>query len=239
MGSLDVALTPRDPLSAEVVIVVDCIRATTTIDRAVSSGYEQVFCVASVSEARRLAARLDGAVLGGERHGVAPKGFRLGNSPREYESPIGRVVVLTTTNGTRAILLAAREARHVLIGSVAGVDAVSECALELAQGEGIAIRCAGVRGSPALDDVAVAGRFVERLTKVDRDLRPTDAGTLALAVSRAHPDIKTALAASQSARDLEGTGLEADVLDCARERLPVRVATAAAQSERVAVVEPL
>ncbi len=239
LKSLDVALTRRDPLAAEVIIVIDCIRATTTIDRAISAGYEQIFCVGSVNEARGLAAGLDRAVLGGERRGVAPRGFDLGNSPRQYESPIGRVLVLTTTNGTRAILKATREAQHVLIGSLASIDAVSACALDLAKAGGIAIRCAGVRGEAALDDVAVAGRFVERLIDLDEGRQLTDASRVALATSRAHSDITTALVASRSALDLEGTGHEADVLDCARENLTTRIATVAEHYRTHAVITRL
>jgi 2-phosphosulfolactate phosphatase len=233
---LDVALTQREPLQGEVVVVIDCIRATTTIGRAISAGYERVYCVASVKQARALKGTLDDAVLGGERKGVAPKGFDLGNSPSEYESPRGPTVVLTTTNGTRAILRAAGEAQHVLIGSLAGLDAVSTHAVGLAGAEGIGVRCAGIRGEPALDDVAVAGRFVERFLELDSTRTLTDGAQIALATRRAFPDLEAALRASRSARNLEGTGLEADIADCARENLPSRVPIVAERLSDAAVI---
>src|SRR3954451_15948536 len=131
MRTIDVALTPRETLAAEVVIVVDCIRATTTICRAIAAGYERVVCVASVAEARRRAPGLPAALLGGERVGLAPPGFDLGNAPGEYDDRRALVLVLTTTNGTRAILRATREAPHVLVGSLAVLDAVCRAALGL------------------------------------------------------------------------------------------------------------
>lgn len=239
MRSLDVALTPRQALEAKVIIVIDCIRATTTIDRAISAGYERVYCVRSIARARALAKTLEGAVLGGERHGVAPKGFDLGNSPKDYETPRGRVLVLTTTNGTRAILQGTSEAKHVLIGSFPALGAVSEAALRLAQSEPIAVRCAGVQGQLALDDVALAGRFVARLLQLDRGRVLTDTARISLSASAAFPDLVDALQASRSARELEGTGNEADVFDCARSRLPVRVAIVADSDAHTAMIAPL
>src|SRR4051794_28930894 len=238
MALLDAALTPREPLAADVVIVIDCIRATTTIARALAAGYEQVVCVPSLAQARRVAAGIPGAVLGGERRGVAPPGFDLGNSPREYDVPRGRVVVLTTTNGTRAILRAAREGRHVLVGSLPVLEAVSRAALELAGEGAIGLLCAGSVGRAALDDVAVAGRFVERLLALDGAREPTDAALAALAVRRAYPDLADALAASHSARSLRAVGHEADVADCAREDLSSVVPVVSQVLPGAAVVTP-
>jgi 2-phosphosulfolactate phosphatase len=235
---LDIALTPRAPLAAEVVIAIDCIRATTTIGRAIAAGYEQVICVPAVAQARRLAAGLEGAVLGGERNGVAPPGFQLGNSPAEYDVPHGRVLVLTTTNGTRAILQATREGRHVLVGSLGVLEAVSRCALELAGDGAIGLRCAGADGRASLDDVAAAGRFAERLLALDPAREPSDAARIAMATARAFPSIEAAIAASSSARGLIGTGFEADVVDCAREDVSTRVPIVAERWPRAAVVAP-
>ena len=169
MQRIHVALTPRDPAPADVAIVVDCIRATTTIAYALAAGYQEVVCVAEVDEARREAAALGAtAVLGGERRGVRIEGFHLGNSPSEYERPLASTLVLTTTNGTRAILQAAAEAEHVLVGSLACLNRVTASALELARGGELAVRCAGVEGEAALDDIYVAGRIVQRAAEQRR-----------------------------------------------------------------------
>jgi 2-phosphosulfolactate phosphatase len=218
MERIHVALTPRDPAPADVAVVVDCIRATTTIAYALAAGYRQVVCVAEVDEARREAEALGSeAVLGGERLGVRIEGFHLGNSPAEYERPLAETLVLTTTNGTRAILQAAAEAEHVLLGSLACLDRVSRVALELGRGGELAVRCAGVGGEFALDDVYVAGRLVQRAVDGANGAFLTDGARIARAVAQAYAAPLAALLDSQSARELDGTGLESDIARCARE----------------------
>ena len=112
--TLHVALDPRDPAPADVAIVVDCIRATTTISHALDTGYASVTCVGEIDDAH--AERAEGVLLGGERHGVMIEGFDLGNSPAEYAVQRGERIVLTTTNGTRA-LRACHGAREILASS--------------------------------------------------------------------------------------------------------------------------
>ena len=101
-------------------VVIDVLRATTTITRALESGYRQVLACGDLDEARELAAKVAGSVvLAGERQCVKPEGFDLGNSPREFEGePRAETLVLTTTNGTRAIVTAAGHAEVVVIGSL-------------------------------------------------------------------------------------------------------------------------
>jgi 2-phosphosulfolactate phosphatase len=212
---IHVAFTPRDAAPGRVQVVVDCIRATTTIAQALAAGYERVVCVGEIADAVR--ERGPGVVLGGERDGVLIDGFDLGNSPAEYEEPRGSTLVLTTTNGTRAILLAAAEAEIVLVGSLTCLEAVARAVARLAGGGDVSIRCAGVRGEVALDDVYVAGRLVERIGELAGPAFLTDGARCARAVARAYADPAVALPDSQSARDLDGTGHEPDVARCARE----------------------
>lgn len=214
-GTLHVALEPREDAPADVAIVIDCIRATTTISHALDAGYGSVICVGEVDDAH--AERAEGVVLGGERHGVLIEGFDLGNSPAEYAEPRGDRLVLTTTNGTRAILQSVAEAGTVLVGALVNAQALVDAALAAAPADGtIAIRCAGVRGEVALDDAYVAGVLVQRLQAARPDVVATDGARTALAIARAYPDALAALADSQSARDLDGTGHEADVARCAQ-----------------------
>src|ERR671933_1085888 len=97
---IDVALTPAVSAGAAVTIVVDVLRATSTIAQALAAGYERVLCCADVEEARALRASNGRVVLAGERLCVKIPGFDLGNSPREFLEPRGETVALTTTNGT-------------------------------------------------------------------------------------------------------------------------------------------
>lgn len=213
--TLHVALDPRDPAPADVAIVVDCIRATTTISHALATGYASVTCVGEVADAH--AERADGVLLGGERHGVLIEGFDFGNSPAEYAEQKGDRLVLTTTNGTRAILQSVEEATTVLVGALVNAQALVDVALAAVPADGtIVVRCAGVRGEVALDDAYVAGILMQRLAESLTGSFSTDGARTALAIARAYPDALTALNDSQSARDLDGTGHEADIARCAQ-----------------------
>ena len=121
---VQVGLTPGERVAAPLGIVIDVLRATSTICQALAAGYESVTCVGEVDEARALAG--DGVALAGERHNVRIDGFDFGNSPREFaagEHPASRLV-LTTTNGTRLLLAAAERCETVLVASLLNVGAV-------------------------------------------------------------------------------------------------------------------
>jgi len=206
-----VAFTPDEAASAPTGVVIDVIRATSTICQALATGYERVLCVAEVDDARALAE--DGEVtLGGERLGVLIEGFDLGNSPREYLTVRTPTLAMSTTNGTRAIVTAADRCDRVLIASLLNLAAVIEAARE--HGDDVAVFCAGVKGSFALDDSYVAGRIVAELTR-DR----SDAAEAAVRLAASYTTAEEAFRASRSGRNLinHGPELEADIPYCARE----------------------
>jgi 2-phosphosulfolactate phosphatase len=166
-------LVDPEELSGATVVVIDVLRASTTIVHALEAGALEVIPCQEVEEARAVAARLphDRVVLGGERDGLPIDGFDLGNSPGEYISQRveGKVVVFTTTNGTRAILRA-RQADRALIGAFVNASAVAEQLLR--QGE-IHLLCAGTRGQISRDDLLLAGMLVDRvLQEGDAVYRP-------------------------------------------------------------------
>src|SRR5437588_12118694 len=102
---VQVAFTPAEAVDAPLGIVVDVLRATSTIARALASGSERVYCCAEIDEARALREKLGGGLLGGERNAVTIEGFDVGASPREFlGEPRAEAVIFSTTNGTRAIL---------------------------------------------------------------------------------------------------------------------------------------
>ena len=175
-----VAFTPDEAAAAPTGIVIDVIRATSTICQALAAGYERVWCAAEVEDARAL--RSPEITLGGERRGVRIEGFDLGNSPAEYVAPRTPALALSTTNGTRAIVTAAARCDRVLIASLLNLDAVTRAAA--APGEDVAVFCAGVRGAFALDDAYVAGRLAESL-EGDR----SDAAEAAVIDSRRTPSM--------------------------------------------------
>jgi 2-phosphosulfolactate phosphatase len=152
-----VAFTPAETVRAPVAVVVDVLRATSTIVQALASGYRRVLCCAEIDEARELRERLGEGVLAGERLARAIPGFDLGNSPAEFVEPRGETVILTTTNGTRAIVAAAARAETVLVGSLLNLAAVSDAARDA--GTDVEVVCAGVDGRFTLDDAYCAGRI--------------------------------------------------------------------------------
>jgi len=209
---VDVAFTPDEAGAAPTGIVIDVIRATTTMCQALASGYERVFCTAEVEDARTLREELGEGVLGGERNAVRIPGFDLGNSPREYLEPLGETLILSTTNGTRAVVSAARSCERVLVGSLLNLTAVVEQARE-AREDAIVV-CAGVQSTLALDDAYVAGRIVELL-----GWERTDASEAAARLAGTWSGAEEAFRLSKSGRNLleNAPELEEDLPFCARE----------------------
>jgi 2-phosphosulfolactate phosphatase len=207
-----VAFTPDESGAAPTGIVIDVIRATTTICQALASGYDRVFCTTEVEEAQALRERIGEGVLGGERNARRVPGFDLGNSPREYLERRAGPLILSTTNGTRAIVSAAQRCERVVVASLLNLTAVVEATREA--GEDAVVVCAGVQGTLALDDAYVAGRIVELLSW-DR----TDASEAAARLAGTWSGAEEALRASKSGRNLleNAPELEEDIPFCARE----------------------
>lgn len=205
-----VAFTPDEAAVAPTGVVIDVIRATSTICQALDAGYERVWCAAEVEEARSLAG--SEVTLGGERLGVLIEGFDLGNSPREYREPRTPTLAMSTTNGTRAIVTAAERCDRVLIGSLLNLSSVIAAAT--AHGDDVAIFCAGVKGAFALDDAYVAGRVAEGLA-----YERSDAAEAAVRLAASYASAEEAFRQSRSGRNLinHGPELEADIPWCARE----------------------
>jgi 2-phosphosulfolactate phosphatase len=204
---IDVAFTPAEAGRAHVAVVVDVMRATSTIAQALASGYRRVLCCRDVDEARALRDELDeDVVLGGERNAVLIEGFDLGASPRDYLEPRAQTAVMTTTNGTRAIVAAAASAEVVLLGSLLNVDAVAAAAR--APGEDVTVVCAGFQGAFAIDDAYCAGRILDLIPG-----RPTDAAVAAVTLARAFPSAWEGV----NARTYGPPGLEDDLRWCTQE----------------------
>jgi 2-phosphosulfolactate phosphatase len=206
-----VAFTPGEPTPAPVGIVVDVLRATSTMTQALAAGYERVLCCAEIDDARALARAEGPAKLAGERRLEHIEGFDFGNSPREVAGePAARTLVLTTTNGTRLLVAAAARFERVLVGSLLNLEAVAEAARET--GEDVAVLCAGVLGELALDDAYCAGRIVAALGGEHED-----SAVAAARLAASFPSAGEGLGASRSARNLRRHGFEADIEWCARE----------------------
>jgi 2-phosphosulfolactate phosphatase len=203
-----VAFTPHEEASAPLGIVVDVLRATSSIAQALASGYRRVLCCAEIEDARRLREETEGSLVGGERNAVRVEGFDVGASPREFLEPGADTLILSTTNGTQTILTAASRCDEVVLGSLLNLGAVAERAREL--DVDTAIFCAGFKGAFALDDAYCAGRIVELL-----DAERSDAAVAAGLLAQAFPDADAGL----NARTYGPAGLEEDIAFCARENV--------------------
>src|SRR5260370_17325163 len=171
-------LIPPGRLVGGLAVVVDVLRATTTIIHALAAGCAAVRPCAEVEEAREWAGemRAGRVLLGGEGGGMRVAGLDLGNSPREYTAKLchGNTLVLTTSNGTRA-LLRALEAERVIFAGFVNFSAVCEQLRH--DPRPIHIVCAGSEGEVALEDPPLAGACVDCLCEAG-EIRLNDSARL-------------------------------------------------------------
>ncbi len=216
---IDVALTLEEvrgiPLAGVSAIVLDVVRASTTIVTALAGGARGVIPVATPDEARARGrdSSAGPVLIGGERGGAPPPGFDCGNSPAEYtpDRVAGRTVVFTTTNGTRA-LLALAGARRIAVGGFVNATAVARWA-EAEPGD-ILLVCSGERGRFCLEDAVCAGLLVSKLAREGASPL-TDAARAAWALwDRYRDDLDAMLADAAWAQALVTQGRGADLPLC-------------------------
>ncbi len=156
----------RTPQRGCVVIVIDVLRCCSTIIAALANGAKGILPARTLKEARTLHNKYDGSVLAGERRGIKPRGFNLGNSPLEFtpEKVKGNYVILTTTSGTKAII-SSKNARWVLIGALINAKPVAEAASRIAKEEkaGISLVLSGRHRHFFIEDFVCAGAIAENL----------------------------------------------------------------------------
>jgi 2-phosphosulfolactate phosphatase len=201
-----VAFTPSEAVEAPLAVVVDVLRATSTIAQALASGYRRVLCCADIEDARALQKEVGDAIVGGERRAVRVPGFEAGASPREFLEPRAETLILTTTNGTRAIVTAAGSCDAVLLGSLLNLDAVAREVRERAVDT--VFVCAGFQDAFALDDAYCSGRIAHLV-----DGEGTDAAVAAEVIAGVFPSALDGL----NARTYGPPGLEDDIRYCAQE----------------------
>lgn len=205
-------LVSPDRLIGKLAVVIDVLRATTTMVHALANGCVQIRPVALVEEALALKEHLasDKVILGGERGGIPLPGFDLGNSPAEYTARRckGKLLVMTTTNGTRA-LLRATQAERVLIGSFVNFSAVCE---QLKRDlRPLHVICAGSEGEVTMEDTLLAGGLIEYLSE-EQDIAPNDGARLAWDCFENHGAMLLgALKLSQGGRHLIDLGMQDDI----------------------------
>lgn len=217
---LDVILLPRDRsihLRPErTAVVVDVLRATTSIVAAFQHGCRSILPVASPEEARRVREAAPEALLAGEQGGERIPGFDLGNSPRDFsrEAVAGRDLILTTSNGTKA-LRAVGGGRIVAIGAFLNRAAVGDWLA--AQEVDSLIVCSGSEGGFSLEDAVCAGAIVDRVAGATGPVRLGDAARACQALwAHFRSDLPGLLRGTDWGRRIVALELEADVKVCAR-----------------------
>jgi 2-phosphosulfolactate phosphatase len=219
---LDVFLTPAEVNPADLtdrpVVVLDILRATTSIVQALSAGARAIYPVASIEDALRLANTFgrDEVLLCGERRCVRIEGFDLGNSPTEFtrERVAGKTLVMTTTNGTAAMSLTGSASR-VLIGSLLNVSTVVD---ELVRMEAEPVfLCSGLERRFALEDAAAAGFMAARLMEArPGEWQLNDGALCAVELARAFGVSAQFFARTAGGRNILNAGHDSDLDFCAQ-----------------------
>ncbi|HNQ90431.1 MAG TPA: 2-phosphosulfolactate phosphatase [Verrucomicrobiota bacterium] len=229
--AIDVLFTPADfaalearDLTRTVCVVFDVLRATTSMVTALANGAVAIRPVGGIGEALAVRAEHPGAVLAGERGGLrigadlaGGVAFDLGNSPREFtrERVEGRTLVMTTTNGTRA-LRACAGAGRVLVGALVNLGAVA-ASLTRARPREILLVCSGTYEEAAFEDVLAAGALCERIEPMLAGASVSDSVLMARHAHRPYADnlLEGCRLARNGRRLWEHAELHGDVAECA------------------------
>ncbi len=221
-------LSEPEDFSGCVAVILDILRASSTMTYALNSGARAVIPCETVEEARQIAEEIqqsegDRILLGGERKGVLIEGFDLDNSPARYSAEIvaGKNIIFTTSNGTRA-LKHALQASRILIGSLINLDAIVK-ALSISEGI-IYLVCAGTDGSVTGEDCLCAGAIAAELQNLaDQELVMDDSTRIVVDYYQSQDSVEnwllSAVRASLGGRKLIRRGFEEDIRLCSQRGL--------------------
>ena len=217
---IDVFFTPvtlsDQDLSGKLVVIIDVLRASSTMVTALGNGAREVLPATDYGTAGLLASKMsiDARVLGGERDGKPIDGYDLGNSPLEYTRAVvaRKSVILITTNGTPA-LMGSRTARMLVVGCFLNAGKVAEC-IENNNLDTYLV-CCGWKGRASFEDTLCAGLIVDRIfsSKLPRNV-PDSVRMAHKLYDTYRDDLVRALSRSTHAERLRGLGYEADVAYC-------------------------
>lgn len=216
---------------ADVVLVIDTLRATTTAVTYLERGAKTLWLTRTPEKA--LALRGEDVVLGGERGGLTIAGFDFGNSPSEAvtQNFTGKTVVMNTTNGTRAAHVAAESGKHVFLAALTNAHAAARRAKAQATEE-IALVCAGTDGQVSLEDVYTAGVIAEYLLALG-EFTTDDGARIALTVRRTLGNPLEAIGSSSHAAHLGSLGLGEDIAYAAELSTSTIVPTLVSSDEEI------
>ena len=223
MNKLETLFTPEEikntELAGKLVVIIDVLRASSTIVTALANGCRGFIPILSPDKAKKKAQEFQNerVLLGGEREGIKIEGFDLGNSPREYKKEVakGKTIIFSTTNGVKTLEMV-KGAHRIIIGSFLNLQAVCDYCTNY-KGD-ISIICAGRKGKFSLEDTACAGMMINSLKDVfPGDHQEIDANlTAQLLYVKFGNNILEILRKSQHGRYLESIGLGEDLKFCSQ-----------------------
>ena len=204
----------EERLKGKTVVLIDVLRASTTICRALHSGARAVIPVEEPGEATDMREKIgpENVLLAGERHGIRIENFNLGNSPQEFtpDAVKDKIIILTTSNGTRSYARA-RQAKHVITAGFVNASRVAEQVFKI--GNDTVILCAGSEGDFSLEDTLCGGMLIDKLKSMtDQTPEFNDAASLALLhfTNNSHA-LGAAIAGGEHGRILADIGFTSDV----------------------------
>jgi len=215
---LSPALLDLYTVTNSVVVIIDVLRATSTIATALYNGAKNIIPVDSVAECIRLGKQIEG-ITAGERDGQIAEGLKHGNSPFEYPKEFigGKTLVLTTTNGTKLLHMALdRGAQTIITGSFPNLSAV--CNFLMAQNKNVILGCAAWKNRINIEDTLFAGAVISRL-KEHFEINCDSSKIAEKMYNDARPDLYEFLKEKQASHYLRltGFGLEKDLRYCLTE----------------------
>lgn len=224
---IDAYLTPQftekeNQFENTIVLMIDVLRASTTICATLNRAAKEVIAIDSVDKAVQLFTNLsrESRFLGGERNGIKPSGFDAGNSPDDYpeESVKGKTVIITTTNGTQLFQKCKRAKAKLVAGFVnhtAILEYVDKLIAEDANIKEISVLCAGTDGRLSYEDVLCAGAFINSMKKKYTDVQITDTAMAAKSLFNLHSvDLKNFIKSCEHSLFLEKIGFAKDIDTC-------------------------
>jgi len=219
---INVILSPANVdelyFSGKTTIVVDVLRAATTIISALMNGAKEVVPVSSVEFAMKASSNMFGGqtLICGERNTKKIDGFNLGNSPSEFTSEVigGKSIVFFTTNGTKAIVKA-KYSDEVLIGSFMNISALAKYLAD--SNKSFEILCAGRNSSFCLEDTVFAGKLIAEVTSLTEDVELSDSGLAAVSIAKSFgKNLKKMFTESEHGKLLIENGFAEDLKWCAK-----------------------
>lgn len=221
---LDIIISADDisesKIENKIIVIIDVFRATSVIVTALNNGCKEIIPYLTIEEALENAKRLnrEDYILGGERRAVKIKDFDLSNSPLEYTEEIvkNKIVLMTTTNGTRTLTKSAG-AKRVLIAAMINAKAMAKKLSEI--NEDVVIINAGTNGNFSMDDYICSGYIINEMLSYKKDLELTDIAKTANIIYKGSPDILSYIKEATHYSVMKSLSLDDDIEYCTRKSI--------------------